>query len=95
MNRFEQWTHGNGGIRDVEVIRRLICDEDVCPECERTILVAVATTNSGGQVFRLECLFCQWTTDALPDPEMERGAFKRHPVRTMVARRLAGKEKPP
>lgn len=67
MNCFERWTLGDGQNREVISARRSICGEDVCPEC--------------GRVFRLECLFCGWTTDALPDPEpaqgLDREAFKR------------------
>lgn len=89
MDRFEEWAHGNGLTRIVTVFRRFICEEDICPDCGRTILVAVAADGEGGKLFRLECLFCPWTTDALPDPETGRRAFKRCPNETVVARRLA------
>lgn len=92
MNCFERWTLGNGENSEVTSARRSICGEDVCPECGRTILVAVAIVRQGGRVFRLECLFCGWTTDALPDPEpapgTDCGAFKRCLVEAEAARRL-------
>jgi hypothetical protein len=77
MFRFEEWTLDDGQRRRVAVIRRYLCGEDVCPECGRAIIAAVATAPERGQVFRLECLFCPWKTEALPDPERKRELFKQ------------------
>lgn len=69
MCRFERWAFGDGNRRRVTILDRHHCDEEVCPECGRGIRVTIAKAPDIGQVFRLECLFCHWTTNALPDPE--------------------------
>ncbi|MDR1611609.1 MAG: hypothetical protein LBT97_02370 [Planctomycetota bacterium] len=77
MCRFERWTFGDGKRRVVAILRRQPCGDDACPECGHAIAAAVAKTPGLGRVFRLEGLFCPWTTDALPDPEREEEPFKR------------------
>lgn len=70
MIRSEQWRLNNGGIVTITALRRLHCAEDACADCGQTIIVAVAALQNGKPVFGLECLFCPWKTDALPNRHM-------------------------
>lgn len=66
---FERWPFFTGATVDVTIIRRYLSTEDVCLPCGGGIRVAVGKVNGEIRVFRLECLVCGWTTDALPDPK--------------------------
>jgi hypothetical protein len=66
---FEEWSLGTGPLVKVTVIRRYLSTEDICPRCGLGIRVAIGTASGGMQVYRLECLVCEWVTEALPDPE--------------------------
>ena len=70
----EVWNSYEGGRCEVDVLRRYITTEDVCPECGCGLRIAIGTeTTSREQVYRLECLSCEWVSEALPDPEAARG----------------------
>lgn len=65
----EVWAGYNGLSIGVSVINRYATTEDVCPECNSGIRIAVGKDiESGEQLFRIECLKCGWTSEALPDP---------------------------
>lgn len=66
----ERWESYSGQNVEVKILRRYLTVEDVCPECEGGLRIAVGKdTESGEQLYRIECLKCSWVTDALPDPE--------------------------
>lgn len=77
MSHFESWPLSSGKRRRVAVLNRHLGNDDACPECGYAIAVAIAKTVGDRQVFRLECLSCHWTTDALPDPERDGRPFKQ------------------
>lgn len=69
-NHREDWLSHDGRVMSVIILRRYLTTEDVCPECAGGLRIAVGKhTESGEQVYRLECVSCAWTTEALPDPE--------------------------
>lgn len=61
----------NGRKAGVAVIQRYLAVKDICPECDSGIRIAVARDKRNDLFFRLECHACGWTTEALPDPEVE------------------------
>lgn len=68
-NGFETWMLFSGRTVSVHVTRRYLTTEDICPNCGSGIRITVAQTIDQRRVYRLECVRCEWVTDALPDPE--------------------------
>ena len=69
-NTCENWGSYDGQNIQVNILRRYLTTEDVCPECDGGLRIAVGRDMaSGAQLFRLECVSCGWTSEALPDPE--------------------------
>lgn len=64
----EQWENYDNCRVDVEILRRYLTLEDICPECGGGLRIAVGTME-GEQVFRFECVACPWTSETLPDPD--------------------------
>lgn len=71
LNAFENWKLAGGERIQVTVLYRYIPIGEQCPQCDAVIRVAVATAKGGLPVFRLECGFCDWLTEALPDSGVE------------------------
>ncbi len=66
-----QWKDADGNPINVSITRNYLAAEDTCPECKSGLRIVEARAEDGEPVFRIECLSCGWTTEALPDPEAE------------------------